>query len=103
MARTISTLAAAEEAAMAYLAGRYPSLEWWRQASLHLGGGWLVEAVAVADQGDEAEDFGGGPEVRALVMVRPGGSVEEVGADSLSRRSAQRGLTNFQVGAPQAS
>lgn len=83
---------------MAYLSGRYPYLEWWRQASLHLGGGWLVEAAAIAEGEGVAEDLGDGPEVRALVMVMPGGSVEEVGASSLSRRSAQRGLTNLQVG-----
>lgn len=36
-----------------------------------------------------------GPQVRALVMVGPEGSVQEVGAGSLSRRSAHKGLASL--------
>lgn len=95
----ISNPGAASEAAMAYLTGRYPALQWGEPSALRLDGGWLVEALAGADREEDREGAGRGcldePQIRALVMVTPEGSVEEVGAGSLSRRSAHRGLTSL--------
>jgi hypothetical protein len=98
--RTISTAAVAEDAAMAYLAGAYPELMWSEPACLRLEAGWLVEAVAVAlHDGGGRGGFAtpGEPTVRALVMVGPSGSVEELGQGTISRRSAHRGLASLHV------
>ena len=79
---------------MAYLAGRYPALRWGEPSTLRLDGVWLVEALAGGEM-DGAAWADDGPQVRALVMVGPAGSVEEVGAGSLSRRSAHKGLASL--------
>ena len=96
---------------MAYLAGAYPGLYWREPSSIRLEAGWLVEAAAGSD-GEGFEEpsnpwqsqdlrldteavIGEQLEVRALVMVSPSGSVEELGASTLSRRSAHRGLTTL--------
>ena len=79
---------------MAYLAGRYPALQWGQPSALRLDGVWLVEVFAGGEIGGAAwaDDE---PQVRALVMVGPEGSVEEVGTGSLSRRSAHKGLASL--------
>lgn len=77
---------------MAYLAGRYPAVAWGEPSALRLGGGWLVEALASSGYEGDGTEGAGQPRLRSLVMVSPEGSVEEVGAGSLSRRSAHRGL-----------
>lgn len=98
---------------MTYLAGVYPYLAWAEPACLRLEAGWLIEAIAIlpdASSGQASGQVAGSgwdhmgtgalsveeaPDLRALLMVRPDGSVEELDAGTISRRSAQRGLTSL--------
>gem|GEM_PF-4856272 len=93
----IWTLNGAKEAALAYLAERYPALQWGDLTTLRLNGGWLVETVGLPCDDDEFVPERASLQVRALLLVSSRGTVDEVEAGNLARRAAYRGLAAVQT------
>ena len=83
MTSTVSSEQSAGEAVWAYLAEQEPDISPLDLSVLRLESGWLVQA---------AHDLGA---ERLIFLVNRHGFVEEVGSNSVSRRNAQRYLSDL--------